>query len=441
MVKGFRMLFKKEVLFTLWLVFCVIRPYPVAFFGDLLAGRLIDTIAIIIIGLFWLIVAVSRRWKIKTSAIYLFFVVLFTTQLISFAWGKYVYNIDVGPRDFYELYRYPYLFFIFSLAHNMDFDDPKVLKKYLVYPFIILGLLEMGFIAFQISNHEFKVLSTLLYGGNPEITRPIGTFYNPNFLGHFLGIYFIFLLSILLLTDKKTKAFVITIALMITLYFIFVTSSRAALVATVFASFFVVLIFYFKVRAISLLKRTSKLLRLVLVACIVAILLFLSNIYLSSRFAELSELIQTGDISAVPNLQARFDMWKMSLHYFQTSPLLGLGPAKYFTPTTCYDNNYVNFLVRYGIIGLAILLSFLIYLFFRPLGMLRKAKSSLVIAFLLGFLGILFSLMIGMFAADLFSSQQLMGIVMAFAGAALGISSRKAWQKFADISNGNNLAT
>ena len=344
-----------------FLIIFILVLFP---FGELLRFNLGNNIILkpldIVMGmtaLSWFIQTVLKKRKPALKKEFLFFPLIALLSLaINITWLK--------PNEFVASFlylarwaTYASLFFVVS---GLDKPFKEKIKLYLAIDGLII--LAFGFLQYFF----FSSLKGLYYlGWDDHMYRMFSVFLDPNYVGAFFVLYFLFIANIIR-ERKKLRGYLI-ILLLLTLIAIFLTFSRSALLMLIGG----VSIFLFMIK--------RKRLILILLG---SILLFV--VIFSSKFN-----VENMNLFREASVKARLGNYSTSFKIIADHPLLGVGFNTYRYAKERYgiqmgwvnapshadagvDNSFLFVLATTGIIGL------LAYLFLW--GSIMKKASVLVIS-------------------------------------------------------------
>lgn len=236
-------------------------------------------------------------------------------------------GIILGQRIHIAFYKLIILFLVGPLISSVIS---------LIQYFNLFGIAELLFLAF--SSEE-----RMLYG----ITRAVGVFGNPNYAAFFQLSGFISLLCIPI-TKKIKYKFIYYSILLICALSILVTFSRTGLITLV-----LVIFIYF------IIQRKFKSL-LILILLLFFAILNIDKLITNTRYSTIIE--NDGVMDETLGGRSTY-IWDGKLEQFAGSPFFGIGPAKdskenTIFSTTIYDNSYIYLLVTCGLIGFLIMTIF-----------------------------------------------------------------------------------
>lgn len=281
--------------------------------------------------------------------IYLLFLGIF---IISTLYGKYIKDVPVGRRDYFEFVtsiKYLLVFLSFS-----KISISKVQFKKLLY-FILLLISTSGIFGLlqYYSVFGFDTLTAPLYlQERLHIfdNRVTGTFKNPNTFSSVLLIGHIISLSFFLTTKNIIEKYINFIAIILLVVLLLFAGSRTVL----FIYFFITIVLLL----LGVLTSGVSKKQITFLIAFLSIGFILSISFLSY---EIILRLQSGlDILGDESFGLRILVWYFNFQIFLESPIIGWGPAKDLHPLVV-DNEYLLILRRHGIIGLLIFLG--IYLF------------------------------------------------------------------------------
>ena len=337
---------------------------PVVRISDLFWLKLDELLLPVIAFVYlWLMLAGLAR-PIRPNPMYLVAFVFCACISMSMVYGTQVIGHPLLARDFLELPKtiFPVLFF--TLAYEADLSEKslRALATILVPPVLLISLYAYG----QWFNLGFTSYLQPFYSGGAHdegslehYRRVYSTLSNPNTLGILMTwVIAAFTMAALFRVGRR---FWILIALLASLITLAMTGSRYGLIDTVFA---LVLIFFLPAPTHNSRRKRHR--TLLISAPLVLSVIFVvaaTNRATIERF----EMLQSplGEKS----LRTRLDsLWLDAAGQFLQSPVFGHGPARVIFTDIYTDNEYLQILKQFGVVG------FLPYLCFYlvPLAMLWK---------------------------------------------------------------------
>jgi len=292
--------------------------------------------------------------KKELKIIFILFGLIVLSYAISNFYGVYIKGAGYyGLRDVMELVTYFKYFLVMTLTLSVEIkkDELDFLSKAFICGIVFLILFGWGQHLNLLNMNAWLTPYfdqqhwQLLFVGNP--VRILGTFDNPNYF----GILTVICLSFLTVRyffgedgDKFPWMLLIFIGLVIKLEFL--TISRTALfgIALLFAILSIAAFLYHKHNKKAVIK-------------IIALLLLTGILFLTASTDFFYRLNEGLDFSSSTSFQGHIERWGTAVGTLRGSPVFGWGTQKYVM-TTLVDNEYVLYARRYGLVGLAIYLSF-----------------------------------------------------------------------------------
>lgn len=304
-----------------------------------------------------------------------------------FSWSYRISSIN--SRDIVESVKYLQFFPYLLAIPFLDVRSLTFFHRLIVFSSFCVGI--VGFL--QVIGFGDKVSHIYLGPDSAHFESVVSgsritlTGSNPNvggLIASFFSIYFFSLYS-----AKKKHYYLIGFASFF--FFCFMTQSRTALIALVFG-LGVYYAFFFKS---SIVLRWFLLGISLLTIVFLVFYLDLSYIYLGMQHA-----LEGKNNS----LNVRFENIEMASQRFLEYPLLGIGPAKSSFDTTI-DSEYALILQRYGLTGVLLFLSYILYLIFLSYRNLGSHWGISLFSFML------MSILV-MITNNIFSGYQLMSFVV-----------------------------
>ncbi len=292
----------------------------------------------------------------------------------------YSKNYDYGlyKATYYIFYNLPLIIIPFIFRHEI-YKSINIIK-FVCYLGIVLG-----------------IISTVMASHFPFNERFIPSEnVNAIWLARSLGISILSTLFILNISKRYTVKLICLLSILIMLYPILRTGSRAPFFGLVIA----VILYYFYQPDI---KRKYKLIIFSLLLLLLLTFLLITQSVLFSR-------IVTPDINDLTSTFSRIAAWENALHEFFSSPMVGIGTGSYYYEflyiTIFYPHNiFLELLSESGIFGFLSILLFCILSikyalnnikYFKILGMIEYIKLSIVL-----FTIFFFSIWNAMFSGDI----------------------------------------
>jgi len=326
-------------------------------------------------------------------------------QTISLFYGYFILDVNIGVKDFIEIFRvFSYGLTIYVVS-TMSFQKASVqtIIYIILYLFIassLIGLFQYyGVLGFD------RITAPLYFPGRIHDVhdRMMGTFVNPNTYGSFVSIGSIISLGLFLNEERRKIKFYTLIAFFLLTATLLLTVSRTALVSYLAGLSALILLF-----GISKGLKWYKILFTLL--GISTGLLFIGLLLAGDIWSRLKTILNfMEDLS----WQMRLFAWYINLQLFLESPLIGWGPTFHqFTSTV--DSDYILILRRYGIIGFLVYISFyLLPLYYAIINLKRKKFSGVLNQI---FIAASIALITGNIANSLFHEMQFMSFWSVFVG-------------------------
>jgi O-antigen ligase len=274
------------------------------------------------------------------------------------------YAIGRNPffvKDLYTPLTFIRMILIAAIAASFNFQEKQI--RQLMKGILAVGAFSVIFAFFQKYDifgaialtdrlyptpSEFKMLA-----GTGE--RVSGTFGNPNQFGGCLVMLGAVALAFSINAKGLMRYISIAVFLSTGAAVIMTSASRTALFG------------YLTVSGISFvlsLRRGSRLPAFLSMIILVAAITFVSkHLYTFGVHQRVQEIFSRDKTPLAEAASARRAMWINSLRQAAESPIIGVGPTKYFIQTT--DNGYIYMILQIGVIGLLVYLAMLLSLFLR----------------------------------------------------------------------------
>ena len=319
-------------------------------------------------------------------------------------WVGSLKGIKVITNDFFEIYKifiYLGVFILTTSSIKTDKDKIKIIKfiNFCLFISTIIAV-QQYFNLFNLNEKYVPFIAPTQYKtlvNNYAYPRVIGMTGNPNEYAVMPGIGG--LLSWSLFIQTKNKRYIL--CLFCFMLAVLMTLSRTGFVFLVLSlltySFFHLFENFSK-------RKVLKVFRILITTSCLLLIGLIAFQYLPQ---ELTWRFRAGiNISMDNSFQARLSNWNEHINYFRMSPIFGLGPAKSIAYEHAVDNEWLLFLRQYGIAGCF----YIFYIFTIPFLRLKRTYYKHL------YFSIAISSAVYMIPAAIYSSFQLMPLIMIFAG-------------------------
>ena len=383
----------------------------------------------------------------------------FVVVLVSLSVGAQM-GQPVIARDFFELYRGPYYYFVLLLATQVAWNDEDISQSFyrpllaaLSIAFVISVIQGLGETGITIVSPIYSPKSvepfltafsssSHLGSGNGFYLRNSGTFGNPNWYGVALGVVVPFLMAGWFIRGRRWLRFTIWGVVVVAYAMICISGSRAGLfigTLTVYGFFGLWVVESWKRPSITnvgpgVVGRWVPLLLLVVVVTILFTFTVIQGERYHSTFVVLGRVL-TGslEISELRDALAaimvgnridvsgtiKFDGATAAIQeVLARSPWFGLGPSK-AVDSYLGDTQYSKLLYRYGIVGSIVWFGFWVAVMWRTLRLWWRASTPIQAAMLRA---VLISVPLFLFAGVLgafFDARQIATLILILIGVAL----------------------
>lgn len=287
--------------------------------------------------LVWLSAAYRRVTWLDAVAISIVFLTFFHVVL-----NSWITSTHLSFSYFKKFIMFSFTLLFFQIMNKLQADDDLI--------HFLLGLntfIALFFIGYFFTNREMS------YYFKGQITQYLTfRFTNPNLASMFLlCIYMGELLHLFQKRSQLSKLFHLILAFVL-FYFLWETQARNALLVTLFASFFTIILYYS--------KTTSALPGWIIFLIAIWPLLF-AILYLAVIESPLIQQIFSFIADEGKELNSRIGIWSAAFHYFRESPVLGAySQISHGTGMSQLHNTHVDILVSYGI-SVLILVCYYLY--------------------------------------------------------------------------------
>jgi len=372
----------------------------------------------VIVGFFVYSILYPKK-RIRLAKFDKIFLLLIVSILVSMGFGQLVLGIDVIGRDFFEFIKIIKYLVIFRLASSIELDKRQI-KKFIKI-FLFAGCVASIFAIAQFYNlFQINLFLAPQYTTSPHLRdlevhqRVIGTFSNPNIYGIFATILIVFSVVILARSKLFRKAWPYFVVVTLAILTQIITSSRTAVGATVISFVFLFWVCAFKERKLRKIIDLSLLLAIITLSCL--------WFTISSPF--LYRMGEGLNIAQSHTMIQRMAKWSSSVSGVK-KPLIwvfGKGPSKSqelpLPPgeKQYLDNEYLLYLRRHGLIGVAIYVAMYLAVLFASWRTYLKARSREIKILSLSLVGIVIAFLVFNFTAGSFYNPQLMAMFWLLAG-------------------------
>jgi len=378
-----------------------------------LGGRLIDFV-LIVSALYILYEKKKELIYGSISQFLVFIAALLCMQGLTLLFIGVGNGYELSVRDLFEPYRAILLVIVFLAAANS-----KSLLDLIFWRRFFLGAI--GLFAFVVlirvsGISVFNFFVDLFWGASKDklvldrfVFRQTGFFVNPNWGGIFLSWSLAF---VLFLRPFSRPINLVLISLCVLL--VLASGSRTGLFCTL-----LVLVTWFTME----LKIKGVLLVLVSLFFVFLLADYESIVKLLPRHHRdlMHAIFESRDLTSVGTFGDRIDIWSNALsRYFYDNYVFGVGPFK-ASVGSVMDNQYVKWLVWYGVVGGVLYFAFFLALFSNTIGVIRK-RFGVERQFAKSIFAMYISLALSGVAGAFFDVTQLSFLLMMLSGVAMQLS-------------------
>jgi hypothetical protein len=362
---------------VLWI--SVLRPYPNLLVGSNFGISRVLDLATLAFVLFFFVSSMALNVRLVLprglTLPILVFAALSASLPLAYWNSMALHREPTGIRDSFELLRFPIMLMVLFFLAQVRLDDTSIedfLEKGYVIPFwIVVVLCVTEIIGVPVISDMKQALwaqskNTIAF--SVRYFRISGTLENPNWFSLYLNM----ILALFLFFRKKnltTILGILTCACLIAL-----TGSLTGMVGLLF-----IVIGYLVLISLRVVRhpRSALLHLVVLLACVFAGLFMVRNID-NVRVIRSLRLIQSKGVLGIESANMRASQVRTLIGEYADDPrLLGFGPSKYFLGDVI-DNQYIEYLVRYGIVGLCLLLMSYAYYCVAALRLGTRGRSRTI---------------------------------------------------------------
>jgi O-antigen ligase len=323
----------------------------------------------------------------------------------------------ISLQDAFEVAKVGVYAIVFYAALAAPVDDSQLSKTILWLQIIFMISAVVGIFQYfnllDINTHLTPLYLKASYATSIAGSRIVGTTSNPNYYGMLMLLGASLALASFLWAGSWRDRWLPVLSLVACTASMLLAASRTVL------AIFPLAVLYIVIRFIVRARKDKKDLRLIgAIALGSAALLALMLVLLPSAwFARMGDLLH---IFESESMQLKFENWREHWRLYQQSPIFGLGPAK-GTISLNVDNEWLLFLVRYGIAGPILAFMLGLSMFRTTEHIVRRTLSSVARGFAITLQAFLLASMIFMVTAAIYHHQQLMAILLLLVGLGQGI--------------------
>jgi len=407
-------------MYVVFFCFILFKPTPTNLLGNVLAVKLFDAIAVIMVLAILLFTLSNsstlqlsyRIFNNKSIIILLIFAVL---SLIS----QFIASIVIGQptvlNDFFELYRYIYYLLVFFLSYiSGSLISPEIIQKV----FLIGGGGVVLIATLQYFNPlDVQVALSYIYteeklrGLGANNPRVFGSMYNANWFGLFSAIWTSYIFYMLQKSSVSKRILWLTL-FSFGLFGIYISGSRTGLILMI-----VGLIVTISLSLYKSFKIKNIIISLLVVFGIYGLIPLIRE--KSSRFNELFIAFSSGRFDEVNSFEGRISTLTNSLEFASINPLTGIGYGNFYSLLP--HNSYLLLLIQFGFIGLTVISIYFAYNIFNITQKFMKSSASNENVYLIAILTAII-LNVGMLSGEYINSIQLMSFYMLIVGYSIGLN-------------------
>lgn len=381
-----------------FLGFLIFMPSPTDLLGASLGLKFGNILALIFIIIFLLY---YRKVIIPKEMTFKLLILIFADESISLFCSIFIHPIVIN--DLFDIFR-PILYMltyilIYNLCNLQTIENYNIKKlNKIIFIFLLFSTIQL------LNPFNVKVLMKYIYELDKSRTldtisttwRLSSTFTNPNYFGFFLSIICSIYLSIIL-NRVKNNIFILCLMIWSVILLLF-TGSRTALIAMIVGLLIIILVHSFNLIHQGKVKRIMILFLIVIMMA--SITYFFTLTYIGSTFLRYSN---TNNMEL--SLLSRYNAWGNAYNEFLKYPIIGNGPYNYLMDS--FDNNYVYFLFRNGLLGGFIYIIFFIKNIISSLKLGKFVENKKLYTYLLSMIGTNVTLLISMSTAVTYNFIQL----------------------------------
>jgi hypothetical protein len=373
----------------------------------------------ILAGILFLWLLPAERLAPLRNPVFLWMGALAVLIALSLGFNALFVGRTISLQDVFEIAKIAVYAMVFYAALCTPIKDPQHRKSIMWFQIIFLASGIVGifqyFNLFRINSHLTPLYLKTPYATSIAGARIVGTTSNPNYFGMMMLLGACIALADFLWSRSWRHRWLSVLSLMICLVAMLLAASRTVIAIFPLASLYIVVRFFIRAR------KEGKDLRLVgaIAAGAVALLIVMLILLPNEWFTRMGDLL---NIFEAESMLLKFKNWQEHWELYKQSPIFGLGPAKGIISLNI-DNEWLLFLVRYGVAGPVLVLMMGIAMFRSTQKLVRSAQSTNARGYGFALQAFLLSSMIFMIVAAVYHHQQLMAILLLLVG--LGHASEK----------------
>lgn len=362
---------------VLWI--CTLRPFPNVLVDSVIGiDRVLDLLTLIVVLFFFtgnLTFHVRLRLPRGLQLPLLILAVLTVLLPVAYCNSMIVHKEPSGARDLFELLRFPImLLLVFFLAQvRIDRDSLRgFIEKAYIIPFWIVAFLSFAEILKVPVVSEVKAIlwaqskNTLSFSSSWY--RISGTMENPNWFSLYLNM----ILALFVFVRGRSLSSLAGILMCVCL--LTFTGSVTGMVGLAFLMIAYCIISGF--RAIR--HPVGGVVRLAAAVLLIAVGLSMVSTVGNARILKAVRQVRSDGVLSIESASERASAAESLVdRYVQEPRLLGFGPSKYLLGSVI-DNQYVEYLVRYGIVGTSLLLIMYIYFCTSAAALARRSNDRYI---------------------------------------------------------------
>jgi hypothetical protein len=336
---------------------------------------------------------------------------------ISIGFSTLVLGRSNSLQDLFEVAKVGVYAVVFYAAIGTRISESEFSKSIIWLQLIFLTSGVVGifqyFNFFGINNHLTPLYLKASYANSIAGYRVVGTTSNANYFGMLMLFGVCLALASFLWAKTWRHKWLSLLTLITCIASMLLSTSRTVMAIFPLAGLFIVTRFAMKTR-----KEKKDLWQIGVVAAgSIGIMVLMLVLLPNSWFTRMSDLM---NVFESESMQLRFGNWQEHWALYLQSPLFGFGPAKGLI-SLYVDNEWLLFLVRYGVPGPVLVLALGISMFRGTNQLVNGSASSDGQGFGVALQAFLLATPFFMITASIYHHQQLMGILLLIVGLGQGL--------------------
>ncbi len=345
--------------------------------------------------------------------------------VISLVFSTLVLRWSNTLQDVFEVAKVGVYAVVFYAALGTPINETQLSKSIIWLQLVFLASAVVGifqyFNLFAINTHLTPLYLKASYASSIAGYRIVGTTSNANYFGMLMLLGICLSLAAFLWARTWRYRWLSLLTFIVCIASMLLSTSRTVMAIFPLASLYIVVRFVVESR-----KQKKRLWQIGVVAAgSIAILVLMLLLLPSSWFTRMGDLL---NVFESESMQLKFGNWREHWALYLQSPLFGLGPAKGLISLNV-DNEWLLFLVRYGVAGPVLVLILGVAMFRGTDQLIRGSALSDARGFGVAMQSFLLVAPVFMITASVYHHQQLMAILLLMVGLGQGLWRSMAFRR------------